>query len=220
MGFGGLAIRTAHTEQGARGGRVVATNADEFKSQLDRLPHTEFIKVGLLPNGGVARALVAWLRSLDPATRRTVVLDPVRVSSTGLQLADDDAFSVVRDRLLPLVSVVTPNLDEAAALTQQAPARTADAARAQAIQIQSTMAPGAAAVVTGGHLAGSPHDFLATDSGLRCLRGERVLGDKRGTGCRHSSALLAGLAQGLELESALQRAQSFVRSYILAVGSK
>ncbi len=161
-------------------------------------------KTGLLGRAAIVDAVAAHLR----ACPLPLVVDPVMVASTGRTLSDPAALAVVRAALLPLASVVTPNLAEAAALTGRPVGDLGtmrDAARALV-----DMGAGAA-LVTGGHLPGAPIDVLYADGAMHDLSGERIgSAPTHGTGCTLSAAIAAGMAGGDPLERAVDRARRFV----------
>lgn len=138
------------------------------------------------------------------------VLDPVMVAASGARLLDANAVGALRERLVPLARVVTPNLVEAAILADR-PVETPDDMRAAGERI---LALGCAAVlVKGGHLAGDAvEDVLLTAEGQRAWSAPKhPVGDAHGTGCTLSAAIAAGLAHGRSLETAVEEALAFTR---------
>jgi hydroxymethylpyrimidine/phosphomethylpyrimidine kinase len=157
------------------------------------------VKIGML---GTRETIEAVERALDLVGDVPVVLDPVMVAESGARLLDPDAEDALRTRLLPRVTVVTPNLPEAAALAEVEPdAEPADLARAI-----HALGP-ANVVVTGGHRELAIDTFFDGER-LVELPGERYPeGAAHGSGCTHSSALAAHLALGLEPLEAARRAK-------------
>ncbi len=142
-----------------------------------------------------------------------VVVDPVMVAKGGARLLAQDAVAALRERLLPMAAVITPNLPEAAALTGIAIGDQGSMRQAAS----ALLALGVPAVLLkGGHLPGETViDLLATADGTETFAAPRI--DTRhthGTGCTLASALAAGLAQGLSLRDAVARARAFVRAAI------
>jgi hydroxymethylpyrimidine/phosphomethylpyrimidine kinase len=167
------------------------------------------VKIGMLGSVAVARTVVEILREAAPPI---IVLDPVLRASTGRDLLDSDALAVVRDDLMPLATVVTPNVREAGVLLGTT-VETLDAARAAAAALVTRGAR--AALVTGGHLPGGREvvDVLHHGGSLRELRVAREregTGGTHGTGCVLSSAIAALLARGMTLIDACAAAQAFV----------
>jgi hydroxymethylpyrimidine/phosphomethylpyrimidine kinase len=165
------------------------------------------IKIGMLATAAVVRAVTD---SLPPRTELPIVLDPVLAASSGGALLDAAGCAALLTSLLPRVTLLTPNLPEAAALLGCALATTEEEATRQA---RSLLALGPAAVlVKGGHGSGSEAVDLLVESGgaayrLAAPRSPRAL---RGTGCALSSGIAAGLAAGLELGAACARAKQYV----------
>src|SRR2546423_4633159 len=130
-----------------------------------------------------------------------LVVDPVMVASSGAQLLEDDAVETVVERLLPLATVVTPNLAEAqvlAGVEHQSVTKSELAERIHALGA-------AAVVVTGGH--GEPVDhFFDGDEHLEIPVERHHVGATHGAGCTHSATLCAGLAGGLSLREAAENA--------------
>jgi len=170
------------------------------------------VKIGMLGN---SETIAAVEQALDLIGDVPVVLDPVMVAESGARLLDRDAEEALRTRLLPRVTVVTPNLPEARALTEaealpdaemlrRARADTEPADLARAIH---ALGP-ANVVVTGGHREQAIDTFFDGER-LVELPGERYPeGAAHGSGCTHSSALAAHLAVGLDpLEAARQAKQ-------------
>jgi len=175
---------------------------------------TDAVKIGMLHSPEVIETVAGRLRAHNAPN---VVLDPVMVAKSGDKLLQDDAVEALRELLIPMAAIITPNLPEASVLLDQ-PIRTADempdAARALA-------AFGCRAVLLkGGHLenADSP-DILyirATDD-MHPLAARRIdTPNTHGTGCTLSSAVAAGLAAGMEIPGAVTRAKEYISR---AIGS-
>jgi len=167
-------------------------------------------KTGLLPDADVVDAVVERLR----ARAFPLVVDPVLVATSGDTLTSPSALGAIRDRLLPLATVVTPNLSEAEALTGR-PVRTVPEMRDAAAALCALGAR--AALVTGGHLRDRACDVLATPSEVHALEAARLaVGPVHGTGCTLSAAIAAELARGEDLFDAVQAARAYVRRALAA----
>lgn len=163
-------------------------------------------KTGMLGRAAVVEVVSARLAA-HPVPR--LVVDPVLIAGGGQPLTERAALEVLRRMLLPLATLVTPNLLEAAALTGRSVRNVADmhdAARAL-VDLGAR-----AALVTGGHLAGPPVDVLFDGAAFHELDGPRI-GETpaHGTGCTLSAAITAGLAAGLSVADAVARARRYVR---------
>ncbi|MEO1773933.1 MAG: bifunctional hydroxymethylpyrimidine kinase/phosphomethylpyrimidine kinase [Pseudomonadota bacterium] len=175
------------------------------------------VKIGMVANAEIAAAVAEALEGQRGAGRLPpVVLDPVMVASTGARLLDDAAVATIVSRLMPLAAVVTPNLRELAALTDQPIAEDREAMRAQATILRDA---GAAAVLAkGGHMTGADSpDLLLTAQGETWLDAPRVATkNTHGTGCSLGSALATHLALGLALPQAAAAAKRFIAGAIAA----
>lgn len=211
----GMAALTALTAQNTQGVTGVHLVPEEFvTAQIDAVfadIRVDAVKIGMIATAGIARAVAATLERHAPPV---VVLDPVMVAKGGASLLAEDAVEALRARLLPLASVVTPNLPELAALVGQDEARDAEAMEAQARALLS-LGP-RAVLAKGGHLDGddSP-DALVTAEGVTWLACPRhVTRNTHGTGCTLSSALAAQLAHGRVPAEAARAAKAYVAGAI------
>ena len=162
--------------------------------QID-LP-TAGIKIGMLALGKTVAAVADFLGELRGRGEQVpVVLDPVLRSSSGRELLNAEGVAMLRERLLPLVDWVAPNLDELAILTGKRVAGREDVP--EAARLLQASCPGLNVLATGGHLT-PPDDFLLAAGGRTWwLPGKQVDSTStHGTGCALSSALLSGLVLG------------------------
>ena len=169
--------------------------------------HPAACKSGMLADAAIIGSVADSLRTVDiPA----YVLDPVMVATSGDALLAPSAVQALRSELLPLATLVTPNLHEAEILARLE-VRTEAEMRAAADAILEAGA--AAALIKGGHLPGDEViDLLVTRSGDRSWRSAKLpVGNAHGTGCTLSAAIAAGLASGRELEQAVEDGIAFTR---------
>ena len=169
------------------------------------------IKTGMLGSADAVRAVADAIFEL--AKQIPVVVDPVMVAKGGAALLEDDAVGALRERLLPMAALLTPNVPEAERLTGLTIVSEDDQIKAAKALLQM----GAGAVLLkGGHRDGAEvTDVLLTDGGMRVFRAPRVNSTStHGTGCTLASACAAGLAQGMNLENAVARAHAFVQEAI------
>jgi hydroxymethylpyrimidine/phosphomethylpyrimidine kinase len=215
LGVYGAAVVTAVTAQNTKGvygihdvpADFIAAQIDAVFADLD----VGAVKIGMLP-GAVAIDVVA--EALDRHRPPNVVLDPIMAATSGDRLLRADAAHL--RSLLSRVRLVTPNLPEAAALLDVAPACDDDEMQAQA---EKLLALGAIAVlIKGGHRSGPESvDFLVEGGRCQRLAAPRVATkNTHGTGCTLSSAIAAGLAQGLSLEAAAGQAKEYVSAAVAA----
>jgi hydroxymethylpyrimidine/phosphomethylpyrimidine kinase len=165
-------------------------------------------KTGMLATADLVLAVV---QALDEAGRPPLVVDPVFVSKHGNTLLADDAVGAMRERLLPLATVVTPNIPEAEAMTGlRITDRDGMVAAAEALRASTVM-------VKGGHLGGdqSP-DLVWSDGKATWLEGDRIPGrHTHGTGCTLSAAITAELAKGMDPADACLAGKRFVEKAIV-----
>jgi hydroxymethylpyrimidine/phosphomethylpyrimidine kinase len=169
------------------------------------------VKTGMLVDGAVIDAIADCLAASAPAV--PLVVDPVLLSSSGTRLLDERAIEVLKRRLIARARLVTPNLPEVAALTGLAVASLDDMRRAA----DRLLALGAAAVmIKGGHLAGDRLIDLVVDGAQSfVIEASRIATrSTHGTGCTLASAIAAGIAQGMTLRPAIERAHAYVQRAI------
>ncbi|WP_321814481.1 MULTISPECIES: bifunctional hydroxymethylpyrimidine kinase/phosphomethylpyrimidine kinase [unclassified Paraburkholderia] len=211
LGAYGASVITALTAQNTRGVSAIhAPDAAFATAQLDAVfddIRIDAVKIGMLANASIVRAVADALRRHKPAR---VVLDTVMISKSNHALLAPEAVAALREELLPLAGIVTPNLPEAAALLG------VEAASDEATMVEqgeALRALGAQAVLMkGGHLgsADSP-DWLIEDAGTVRLGGPRVpVTNTHGTGCTLSSAIAALWPQQATLADAVAQAKTYL----------
>jgi len=206
---------TAVTVQDTRGVHAIheipaAIVRDQIAYVLDDIG-ADAIKIGMLGSAAIVHAVADALQG--HARDMPLVLDPVRASSSGTALLEDGAIGALTAQLFPLATLLTPNIPEAEALAGIPVRNTGDMQRAG----ERLRASGAAAVlVKGGHADNDViEDVLVSDEDARVFSAPRL--DSRnthGTGCTLSTAIACGLAQGLTLTHAIERARAFVQEAI------
>ncbi len=208
-------VVTAQTAQTDDSGLVVEpASAAMLQSQFEAAFSGVFpraAKIGMLPNREIETIVAAELKGCPELP---IVFDPALTSSSGLPLMEEDCLDLTRDELFPLVSLVTPNLDEAQRFTGVKCECRDDMVKAGEILLSHGVQ---AVLVKGGHLSGdSAADcLLVAGSDPAWLESPRVEGDFRGTGCRLSSTIAAQLAVGCDLPEAVRLAKSFLTDYLL-----
>ncbi len=214
----GMAALTALTAQNTHGvSGVHAVPAAFVASQIGAIfedIRVDAVKIGMIANAEIAEAVGEVLRPYSDTV--PIVLDPVMIAKGGSPLLAPDAVDAVRRSLMPLASLVTPNLPEAAALLGEAAAITREAMAKQAGRLRR-LGP-RAVLVKGGHLEeeDSP-DVLSTASGHQWFEGRRVAtSNTHGTGCTLSSSIAAELAKGASVETAVAIAKAYLSNAIAA----
>jgi hydroxymethylpyrimidine kinase/phosphomethylpyrimidine kinase len=205
LGAYGLTVVTALTVQNSQGVQAVQPVAPEVvAAQLDAVLGdfpVDAVKVGMLANPEIVRTVADRLKGLHVP----LVLDPVLAAGGGFPLLTADGVTTLKEELFPLTHLLTPNAPEAARLTGlevRTPEDLEEAARRlQALGPRWVLAKG-------GHLPGAPVDVLTDGKNVYHLAGVRLEAPHHhGSGCLLASGVAAGLAQGLSLPEAVNRAR-------------
>ncbi|MGM0521121.1 MAG: bifunctional hydroxymethylpyrimidine kinase/phosphomethylpyrimidine kinase [Pseudomonadota bacterium] len=196
LGVYGTNVITAVIAQNTCGvASVSPVSPQAIREQLDNLlddVELDAVKIGMVASRDVAEVIAEVLSQRRP---RWIVLDPVMVAKSGDILVDNEGIHAVRDILVPLADVITPNLPEAAVLLDSTTPTSLDAMEAMLPGLTQLGAP--YVVLKGGHLEGTTcPDLLATPQGHEWLPASRIDTDNlHGTGCALSSAIAACLAK-------------------------
>ncbi|SDS00536.1 bifunctional hydroxymethylpyrimidine kinase/phosphomethylpyrimidine kinase [Microlunatus soli] len=234
LGVYGAAVLTSLTAQnthGVTGIHPVPADfvADQLTAVLEDLA-VGAIKIGMLATPEIAAAVADVLRTRP---RPAIVLDPVMVATSGDRLVTPEVTEVIKEALLPLCTVITPNLPETAALLGNLAPHSPDEMEAAAVALRDL---GCAALIKGGHLQpespepvdGKPSvrrpdqdamsvDVLADDSGITHYSAPRIdTTNTHGTGCTLSSAIASGLARGADLRTAVGAAKDYLTGALRA----
>lgn len=212
--FGASAITaiTAQNTRGVLGWEPVST--DLVRSQIDAVVTDlapSACKSGMLGNAAIATVVATAIRDHK---LRNYILDPVMVATSGDVLFEPDAIDIIRKELVPLATLVTPNLHEAAILSGEEIVDEDSMIRAAEIIVNDLGAQ--AALVKGGHLASGDRvvDILY-DGDVRTFRARRLeTTNTHGTGCTLSAAIAAQLANGESLHAAVRRSIDYVQNAI------
>ncbi|KRQ10434.1 bifunctional hydroxymethylpyrimidine kinase/phosphomethylpyrimidine kinase [Bradyrhizobium manausense] len=217
LGVYGASAITALTAQNTKGvtgihavpAAFVTAQIDAVFSDLD----VAAVKIGMVAQAASIDAIAAALARWKP---RHVVLDPVMVATSGDRLLAAEAVTALRAKLMPLASVITPNLPEAAALLEEPIARSEAEIESQGRRLLSLGCR--AVLIKGGHGEGAEStDYLVASDTTLALAAPRVATrNTHGTGCSLSSAVAAGLAKGEDLATAVRNAKGWISA---AIGS-
>ena len=217
LGVYGASVITALTAQNTLGVRAIFDVSPDFISQQIDAVFEDLavgaVKIGMLSQADVIEAVAAGLERHGVAQ---AVLDPVMVATSGDPLLRPEAISHLRERLLSLAGLITPNLPEAALLLGEEVPRDESAMPAMAERL---LALGARAVLLkGGHLGGTESvDIFHDGTAPRRLAVPRIeTPNTHGTGCTLSSAVAAYLARGLPLAAAVEKAKAYLTAALAA----
>jgi len=216
LGAYGASVITALTAQNTRAVTMVeeaspAMVAAQLAAVFDDIA-VAAVKIGMLASPGIIEVVAAGLRP----RAQPIVLDPVMVAKTGDALLRDDAVAALREALVPLCTVLTPNLPEAARLLDAAPARDE---REMIEQGRALLEAGPRAVLMkGGHARGPVCvDLLVERDKVTRFEAPRlVTRNTHGTGCTLSAAIAAWLAHGATLAEAARRAHAWLQDALRA----
>ena len=207
FGVRGLTAITALTAQDET--RFLSLNPVSSKILQEQLKAVSKIKIDAIKIGmlGTRENVVVVAHFLKRMKGVKVVLDPVFRSSTGAVLLDLDGISLLKDLLIPLATVVTPNLDEAEILTGMK-VRSLEEMKEAAQTLYRSCRGVKAVLIKGGHLKGAPTDLLFDGRHHHLFPAKRWPGPSpHGTGCVLSSAIAANLALGVSLNESVEQAK-------------
>lgn len=200
---------TALTAQNTTGVQGIYEVSPAFLAQqLDSVftdIHPDAVKIGMVSSTGLIEIIAQKLQEYEA---ENIVVDPVMVATSGAKLISDDAIGALQERLLPLATVLTPNIPEAEVLSGMA-IRTADdmVAAARAISAQFHCA----VLCKGGHQLNDANDLLWRDGTAKWFNGKRIDNpNTHGTGCTLSSAIASNLAKGYDLDTSVQKAKNYI----------
>ena len=200
---------TALTAQNTTGVYGILESTPEFlASQLDCIFTDIFpdaVKTGMVSSTGLIEVIADKLKQYKA---KNIVVDPVMVATSGSRLISQEAVDALKELLLPLATVLTPNIPEAEVLSGLTISGPADMEKAaQAIG----EAYGCAVLCKGGHDLNDANDLLWRDGTCKWFHGRRIHNpNTHGTGCTLSSAIASNLAKGYDLDTAVERAKAYL----------
>ena len=207
---------TALTTQNTTGvyGILEAT-PDFLANQLDCVftdIYPDAVKTGMVSSTALIQVIADKLTQYQA---KNIVVDPVMVATSGSRLISEEAVDALKERLLPLATVLTPNIPEAEVLSGLTIRNAADMeAAARAI----SEAYGCAVLCKGGHQINDADDLLWRDGAGKWFRGKRIDNpNTHGTGCTLSSAIASNLAKGYDLDTAVERAKAYISGALAAM---
>nr|WP_084312877.1 bifunctional hydroxymethylpyrimidine kinase/phosphomethylpyrimidine kinase [Desulfobulbus elongatus] len=214
----GMSVITALTAQNTLGVTGIHAVPVEFvAAQLEAVLSdigVDAVKIGMLFSADLIRTVAEYLKKYDV---RAIVLDPVMVAQSGDKLLQDDAIAALKQHLIPLAHLITPNLPEASVLLGRE--LTSSAAIAQAAADLTALGC-ANVLIKGGHLeTGDSNDclYMSTEQRTVVLPGERIATrNNHGTGCTLSSAIASFIARGESVEQAVRLAKEYITGAIRA----
>ena len=216
--YGLTAVTCIVAEVPGKVSRIEPVTASMVREQLEVLLknfRVAAIKTGLLCSAEIVCAVAQTIQDGEKKAARSIpfVVDPVMIATSGDNLLEPEAVEAYKNKLFPLATLITPNLDEAALLLETAiidRKQMENAAKALATKYRASI------LLKGGHLrSDNAIDLLFHHGELIEFSAPFVRGvETHGTGCTYSAAITAGLASGFSLEQAIKRAKKFVTESI------
>ncbi len=204
---------TAQNTTGVQG--IFEVPAEFLAKQIDSIftdIRPDAVKIGMVSSVSLIETIAERLTFYRA---EGIVVDPVMVATSGSKLLSDDAVETLKAKLLPLATVLTPNIPEAEVLAGLEIRSAEDMSRAaEAIGRQY----GCAVLCKGGHQLNDANDLLWQDGKSRWFYGKRIDNpNTHGTGCTLSSAIASNLAKGADLETAVERAKAYISGALAAM---
>ena len=215
-GVYGMSAITALTAQNTTGVTGVCEVTPDFlRQQIDMIfddIRPDAVKIGMVANAALIETIAARLRFWEA---ENIVVDPVMVATSGADLMQSEAVKTLKERLLPLATLATPNIPEAEVLTGRIIRDEHDMVAAAKVIYEEC---GCAVLLKGGHSIQDANDLLYGENGIQWFRGKRINNpNTHGTGCTLSSAIASNLAKGYSLEESIRRAKEYISGALAAM---
>ena len=207
---------TALTAQNTTGVRSILESTPEFlKDQINMVfedIRPDAIKIGMVASAELIEAIAD---RLSYYRAENIVVDPVMVATSGFELMKSNAVTVLMQKLLPIATLVTPNIPEAQVLSDMKISTKEDMEKV-AKYIGDTF--GCAVLLKGGHSINDANDLLYANGNYKWFCGKRIYNpNTHGTGCTLSSAIASNLAKGYDIETSIQRAKEYISGALAAM---
>lgn len=211
-----MSVVTALVAQNTTGVRAVQESTPAFlKEQLDAVFEDIFpnaVKIGMVSSSALIRAIAERLRYYKADK---IVVDPVMVATAGSALIQTEAVQTLTQELLPLATLVTPNIPEAEVLAGMS-INSPDEMEQAASQINKRYS--CAVLLKGGHSINDANDLLYSDGKAHWFLGKHIqTRNTHGTGCTLSSAIASNLAKGFTLEESVERSKAYISGALSAM---
>ena len=170
------------------------------------------IKIGMVSSSDLIKTIA---KSLKEYNGKNIVLDPVMVATSGAKLISDDAISTLKEYLIPLATVITPNIPEAEVLSNMEIHNEEEMIKAAAVISEKY---DCAVLCKGGHSINDANDLLYRNGEYKWFYGKRINNpNTHGTGCTLSSAIASNLAKGRNLDEAVEKAKAYISGALSAM---
>jgi len=207
---------TALTAQNTTGVTGIMEVTPEFLSlQLEAIftdIYPDAVKTGMVSSGELIKTISATLKKYNA---KNIVVDPVMVATSGAKLISDEAIETLKSELLPLATVITPNIPEAEVLSEMKIQNEEDMIAAAKLIFEKYNCN---VLLKGGHQINDANDLLYRDGGYVWFKGKRIDNpNTHGTGCTLSSAIASNLAKGQSLDDAVKNAKDYISGALAAM---
>ena len=207
---------TALTAQNTTGVTGIMEVTPEFLGeQLDNIftdIYPDAVKIGMVSSSALIETIAKKLRQYEA---KNIVVDPVMVATSGAKLINDEAIEALKSQLLPMATVLTPNIPEAEVLVEMSVTNAEEMIEA-AGKISETYH--CAVLCKGGHSINDANDLLYYDGKYCWFEGKRIDNpNTHGTGCTLSSAIASNLAKGYDLQTAVKRSKQYISGALAAM---
>ncbi len=210
-----MSVITALTAQNTTGVFAIENASTSFiEAQIDAVFSDIFpdaVKIGMVSNAEIIEIIVKKLKQYGA---KNIVVDPVMVSTSECKLLSSDAENALIEKLLPIGTIITPNIPEAEILCKKSIKNEEDMESAAKEIFNKTKT---AVLVKGGHLVNDACDFLYDGNEGTWFKSERILNENtHGTGCTLSSAIASNLAKGLSIKDSINDAKNYLTGALKA----
>ncbi len=200
---------TALTAQNTTGvSAILEADADFLEKEINAVFEDIFpdaVKIGMVSSSALIEVIAQRLKFYQA---ENIVVDPVMVATSGARLINDSAINTLKEKLLPIADVITPNILETEVLSGMKISDKDDMEKA-AVSIGEKFK--CAVLVKGGHSINDADDILYSNGKITYFKGKRIDNpNTHGTGCTLSSAIAANLAKGYSLEKSVERAKEYI----------
>ena len=204
---------TAQNTMGVTG--IMEVTPDFLGEQLDNIftdIYPDAVKIGMVSNSDLIKKIAEKLKEYDA---KNIVVDPVMVATSGSKLISDEAIATLKEYLLPMALVLTPNIPEAEVLSGMTIQSADDMIEAARIISETYHC---AVLCKGGHQLNDANDLLYRNGSYQWFHGKRIQNpNTHGTGCTLSSAIASNLAKGFDLDTSVERAKTYISGALSAM---
>lgn len=204
---------TAQNTTGVTG--IMEATPDFLADQLDNIftdIYPDAVKIGMVSSSALIETIA---KKLHQYKARNIVVDPVMVATSGARLINEDAIAALKSQLLPMATILTPNIPEAEVLSGMKIETADDMIKAAAAISENYHC---AVLCKGGHQLNDANDLLWRDGGYKWFQGKRIENpNTHGTGCTLSSAIASNLAKGFDLDTSVERAKKYISGALAAM---